>query len=290
MPAGPSPLQSPLQPQLELQSFRQLGPFLAHLQQRPQHARRIQDSLRLMALHGILDPLTDAPIPPEALSVVPPNLRESLSHAGLISRQRAVLLVIRQLLIDRGLPEPAGLRLYCLEAVTAFAELLRARFPHFTGSEYLPDPADPRRQQIRHEDLCALSLPDASVDLVICNEILEHVYDLDAALRQCLRVMAPGGAFMGTLPFAYGQQQSVIKAHHRGQGLDPEVIGIPELHGNPIDQQGGSLVYQIPGWELLDQLEAIGFRDPAMYAVHSSGYGVVGANIPEILVLVARRA
>ncbi|MCT0218456.1 class I SAM-dependent methyltransferase [Synechococcus sp. CS-1329] len=289
MPAGPSPLQSPLQPQLELQSFRQLGPFLAHLQQRPQHARRIQDSLRLMALHGILDPLSDAPIAPEALSVVPPNLRESLSHGGLVSRQRAVLLVIRQLLIDRELPEPAGLRVYCPEAVTAFAELLRERFPQFTCSEYLPDPADPRREQIHHEDICALSLPDASVDLVVCNEILEHVYDLQAALSQCLRVLAPGGAFVGTLPFAYGQQQSVIKAHHRGDGLDPEVIGIAEIHGNPIDEDGGSLVYQIPGWELLDQLEAIGFRDPALHAVHSSGYGVVSADIPEILVLVARR-
>jgi hypothetical protein len=290
VPAGSLPLHSPLQPHLELRHFRHIGPFLAHLQQHPQHARRIQDSLRLMALHGILDPLTDTPIPPEALAVVPPNLRESLNHAGLISRQRAVLLVIRQLLSGAELPEPARLRVYCPEAVTAFAELLRARFPHFTGSEYLPDPADPRRQQIPHEDLCALSLPDASVDLVICNEVLEHVYDLEAALRQCLRVLAPGGAFVGTLPFAYGQQQNVIKAHHRGQGLDPEVIGIPELHGNPIDQQGGSLVYQIPGWELLDQLEAIGFHDPAMHAIHSSGYGVVGADIPEILVLVARRA
>jgi len=289
VPAGHSPLQSRLQPHLELNAFRQLSPFLAHLQQRPQHARRIQDSLRLMALHGILDPLSDQPIAPETLQVVVPNVRESLSHAGLVSRQRAVLLVIRQLLIDGELPEPSQLRVYCPEAVTAFAELLRARFSQFTGSEYLPDASDPRRQQIRHEDLCALSFASDSFDLLICNEVLEHVYDLQASLRQCLRVLAPGGAFVGTLPFAYGQQQSVIKAHHRGDGLDPELIGSAEIHGNPIEQSAGSLVYQIPGWELLDQLKAIGFRDPAMQAVHSTSYGVVSADIPEILVLVARK-
>lgn len=289
MSAGLSPLQSPLHPHLEVQAFRHLGPFLAHLRQRPQHHTRIQDSLRLMALHGILDPLTDVPIAPESLDVAGANVRESISHAGLVSRQRAALLVIRQLLVDAELPDPSQLRVYCPEAVTAFAELLRSRFPLFTGSEYLPDPVDPRRSRIRHEDLCALSFADASVDLVICNEVLEHVYDLHASLRQCLRVLAPGGAFMGTLPFAYGQQQSVIKAHHRGPGLPPDVEGEPEIHGNPIEQSAGSLVYQIPGWELLDQLEAIGFRDPAIHAIHSSGYGVVGADIPEILVLVARK-
>jgi len=290
VPAGSSLLQSPLQPHLEWQTFRHLEPFLSHLQQRPQHAARIQDSLRLIALHGILDPLDDAPIAPEALTVVPPNLRETIAHAGLISRQRAVLLVIRQLLIDARLPDPSRLRVYIPEAVTTFAELLRSRFPHVSGSEYLPDPSDPRRQQIRHEDLCALSFADASFDLVICNEVLEHVYDLEAALGQCLRVLAPGGAFVGTLPFAYGQQHSVIKAHHRGEGMEPELVGVAEVHGNPIDQHGGSLVYQIPGWELLDQLEALGFRAPVIEAIHSAGYGVVGADIPEILVLVARRA
>lgn len=267
-----------------------MGPFLTHLQQRPQHDRRIQDSLRLMALHGILDPLTDAHIPPDALTVVAPNLRESLTHDGLVSRHRGVLLVIRQLLIDAELPDPTQLRVYCPEAVTAFAALLRSRFAQVIGSEYLPDPADPRRRQIRHEDLCALSFPDACFDLVICNEVLEHVYDLEGALRQCLRVLAPGGSFVGTLPFAYGQEQSVIKAHHRGHDIPPEVEGVPEIHGNPIEGSTGSLVYQIPGWEMLDQMEAIGFLDPAIHAIHSAGYGVVGADIPEILVLVARRA
>lgn len=288
MPVGLSSLQSPLQPHLEVQTFRHLGPFLAHLQQRPQHARRIQDSLRLMALHGILDPLTDVPIAPDTIAVAGSNLRESITHAGLISRQRAVLLVIRQLLLDGELPDPRQLRVYATEVVTPFAELLRSRFAGFTGSEYLSDPADPRRRQIRHEDLCALSFADASFDLLISNEVLEHVYDLDAALRQCLRVLAPGGMFVATVPFCYGQQQSVIKARHRGPGLPPEVVGEPDIHGNPIDASG-SLVYQYPGWELLDQMEAIGFRDPAIHAIHSIGYGVVGADIPEILVLVARR-
>ncbi|MFO7966263.1 MAG: hypothetical protein R6U44_01520 [Archaeoglobaceae archaeon] len=152
VPAGLPPLPSPLQPHLELHSFRHLGPFLAHLQRRPRHASRIQDSLRLMALHGILDPLTDGPIAPDTIAVVAPNVRESINHAGLVSRQRAVLLVIRQLLLDGELPDPSQLRVYCPEAVTAFAELLRSRFPRFTGSEYLPDPADPRHEQIRHED------------------------------------------------------------------------------------------------------------------------------------------
>jgi ubiquinone/menaquinone biosynthesis C-methylase UbiE len=44
------------------------------------------------------------------------------------------------------------------------------------------------------EDLCALSYADASFDLVVTSDTLEHVPDVDAALREIPRVLHEFGA------------------------------------------------------------------------------------------------
>lgn len=251
-------------------------------------ARQVRTSLRLMALNGIRDPLTDAPIAATDLRVEGTNFRESLQHEGLVSRHRAVLLLLRQLIEAGLLPRLDALRLYCPEAITAFAEHLRGLVGHYQGSEYLPDPQDPRRQQVRHEDLCQLSFEDRRLDVVICNEVLEHVYDLPAALGSMFRVLVPGGAIIGTVPFAYGQSATTVKALHLGHELDPKLLVEPEYHGDPLQPKRGALVYRIPGWEFLDQLRDAGFEDPRIEAIHSPTYGILGAEIPWILVFVAQ--
>lgn len=39
-------------------------------------------------------------------------------------------------------------------------------------------------------------LPDAAFDLILSNSVLEHVFDLDGLIRECFRVLAPGGAML----------------------------------------------------------------------------------------------
>lgn len=50
----------------------------------------------------------------------------------------------------------------------------------------------------------ALPLPDASVDLVISQETLEHVHDPFMAMREIQRVLKPGGTLYLQLPFIIG--------------------------------------------------------------------------------------
>ncbi len=52
-------------------------------------------------------------------------------------------------------------------------------------------------------DLTALGLADASVDTAVCVSVLEHVDDLDAAVAELRRVVAPGGVLLVTVPFLY---------------------------------------------------------------------------------------
>ncbi|HUR62083.1 MAG TPA: methyltransferase domain-containing protein [Candidatus Thermoplasmatota archaeon] len=45
--------------------------------------------------------------------------------------------------------------------------------------------------------------PDASFDSAICSAVLEHLEEPEAALRECLRVLKPGGSAIYTIPFIW---------------------------------------------------------------------------------------
>jgi hypothetical protein len=269
--------------------FRRLEEFRPYLQQEhPRWAEAVQQALLRVAVAGIRDPLTDAPIPPSELEVAHANLRETLSHQGVISRQRAVLLVLRQLIEQGELPAWGELRCYLSEAVTPFAQRLTREIPRLRCSEYLPEPDHWLRGQVPHRDLRRIGLPPATFHAVICNEVLEHVEELVQALKGMGEVLTLGGHLIATVPFLYGQQEHLVKAIWRGEELEPEVIGEPDYHGNPVDG-AGSLVYRYPGWQLLDDLREAGFRDAAIHAISSTAYGVLGEELPVVFVLVARR-
>ena len=248
-----------------------------------------QRHLKRLALAGLRDPLSDEPTPPHRLTVNGLNLRETIQADGLVSRQRAQLLVLRWLMARGELPALGGLRLYVNEAVTGYAEYLRQRCPGLRWSEYLPNPDHPLRGVVPHRDIRNLDLPPASLQCLICNEVLEHVEEIPPALESMASVLTLGGYLLATVPLAYGQQDSIVKAIWRGEGQEPELLMEPEWHSDPVAPERGSLVYRIPGWDLLDQLRAAGFRGATLHALCSARYGVLGAELPYVLVVVAQR-
>jgi SAM-dependent methyltransferase len=61
-----------------------------------------------------------------------------------------------------------------------------------------------------------IDFPDASFDLVVNNQVMEHVEDLDAVLREIHRVLRPGGTVLSVFP-----SRDVFREGH---------IGIPFAH------------------------------------------------------------
>lgn len=49
----------------------------------------------------------------------------------------------------------------------------------------------------------ALSFPDNSFDTALCTQVLEHVYDHHAVIREACRVLKPGGKLILTVPFCW---------------------------------------------------------------------------------------
>ena len=153
--------------------------------------------------------------------------------------------------------------------MTALFRWVKARYPNAIGSEFLRDGTGRGATNlagIRHEDLTALTFDDASIDHVVSLEVLEHVPDFRAALRECYRVLKPGGKLLLSAPFARGERH-IVRARLRSdqtiEHLEP-----PEYHGDPVDASGCLCFYHF-GWELIDDLKAAGFRTAACHLLWS---------------------
>ena len=179
-------------------------------------------------------------------------------------------------------------RIYAAEGLTAFALRLRGLYPRFLGSEFTTSPE--RREwmyPIPCEDLQSLSLPTASFDLVSTNEVLEHVPSIDRALAEIARVLRPGGWHFGTVPFFYFEDIGKVRAvlDERGRIIHLEE---PEYHGDPMNE-GGVLVFEMPGWDLIERARAAGFRDAFMRLMISKEHGVLSEHIGGVLIFCCQK-
>lgn len=266
-------------------NFNDFQPQIAGLLQQ---GSLLAECIQVTKALGFLEPLTGEHIPPEAIQIQGPNYRESLIANGLLSRNRAVLVRLEQLY--GSIEDLRRQEVYLVEAISGFAVWLRRKLEaeKLVCSEYLED-AEKAFSDIPHQDLCALTFPDSSFDLVLCNELFEHVQDLDLAFREIARVLRPGGRLLSTFPLAFGQQESIKKALYNSATGESVLIDEAEYHGDPVRPKAGSLVYRIPGWEVQDQLQAAGFADVAIHHIVSWKHGVLGSDLPGVLVVEAQR-
>lgn len=201
------------------------------------HVRNSEHKAQLLdqiSQHGIVDPLSQQQVPPSDVEILHNNYRETLRTGQLISRHRALLLELKHI-AEFSNPQLLGnqCKVFAPEAITDFALLLRGRYPKFIGSEYAETDAERAALfPIPSEDLTQLSFPSEVFDLVITNDVLEHVPDIDAALRETARVLNPQGVMISTFPFASGNQHGIVRTRLQGHEIE-HLLG-PEYHGNPL--------------------------------------------------------
>ena len=82
------------------------------------------------------------------------------------------------------------------------SRLMRAGFGQISGCDWLPPPGAasyPYRQvDLNREGLTAYA--DRSFDVVIASDVLEHLENPASMLRECARVLRPGGHVVITIP------------------------------------------------------------------------------------------
>ncbi len=203
-----------------------------------------------------------------------PNWRETLTCpvCGMNNRQRLVATLLREEL------EPSRNRaVYFMEQITPMFRWAETAFPQhrIIGSEYLGDAFDGGqvREGIRHEDMMNLSFPAESLDLIVSNDVFEHVPKPVRAFSECARTLRRGGTLLATVPFHEDYDESVTRARLEDGGLHHVLP--PEFHENPMSRKG-SLVFTDFGWDLLTMARDAGFEDIHIAAYASGALGHLG--------------
>lgn len=79
----------------------------------------------------------------------------------------------------------------------------------------------------------ALDLPfaDASFDVVICSEVLEHIFDQRGVIRELERVLRPGGTLVASVPRAWPERLCwwLSDAYHEEPGGHIRIYGRRQL-------------------------------------------------------------
>lgn len=186
------------------------------------------------------------------------NLREGMvcAHCGLNNRCRLLGAAAAHAAERRP-------RRLLLEALSSLRDRLEKALSVLEASEYFGPDRRPgelvsfRNRAIKHESILGFSMPDASLDLLIHNDILEHVPDLDAALRESRRVLRPSGMTVFCVPFFPFLAETQVRGRLRSDGTIEHLLPA-EYHGDPLKPEGVYTFFHV-GMDLFERARAAGF-------------------------------
>lgn len=216
------------------------------------------------------------------------NWRERLicARCGLNNRLRLSMTMLNRFTTNMQGKEP---RIYATEHLTPLGEVLCQRYDNIRLSEYFgPKVAKGSitEKGVMNQDVTDLTFPDCSYDIVLSFDVLEHVPDYHAALREFHRVLDHNGTLLLSVPFVTSSLQSIVRARLNADG-EIEHLLEPEYHGDPVNPEGGVLCFYHYGWSLLEDLREAGFADAFVSLNWSLGYGHIGS---EQVMIVATRS
>lgn len=205
------------------------------------------------------------------------NFRERLvcTKCSLNNRQRSTFSYVKNLIDSK-----PDVTVYLYEQVTPLFNRMVSNMPHvkIIGSEYLGYDKKPGEviNGIRHEDAMQLSFADKSIDIIVSNEVYEHVPDVDLCFKEAARVLKDDGKLIFTIPFYYYYQETTKRADLINGKL--VILKEEEYHGNPVDAEKGSLVFYDYGWDVLDYCKRAGFKDCRVMMYYGYYYGYLGMH------------
>jgi SAM-dependent methyltransferase len=130
---------------------------------------------------------------------------------------------------------------------------LAAECEAYIASQYLPDVQfGSDADGFRSEDLEAQTFRDARFDLVITQDVFEHLFRPDKAIAEIARTLKPGGAHIMSVPVVNKSAPS----RRRASLIDGQITYHlePQYHGNPVDPNG-SLVTVDWGYDIASFLQ-----------------------------------
>jgi SAM-dependent methyltransferase len=171
------------------------------------------------------------------------------SNCGSIPRERALMYCI-----DTFYPEWRKAFIHESSPCNRGASLrLKHNCMHYIASQFFPGiPLGKNVEEFRNENLEKQSFEDECFDLVITQDVMEHIFEPGRAFAEIARTLKKGGAHIFTVPLVNKNRPTEIWAERDKAGAI-NYIGTPEYHGNPVDDEG-SLVTMHWGYDISDYI------------------------------------
>jgi SAM-dependent methyltransferase len=157
---------------------------------------------------------------------------------GSIPRERAVMLVI-----DDVAPDWRRMRIHeCSPVERGTSVRLRNECAAYVGTQLFPGIRPGcMRDGFRCEDLQQQTFGEGSFDLVITQDVMEHVFEPRLAYREIWRTLVPGGMHIHTTPIKK-IAESVRRAARGDDGSVRHLL--PAVyHASPIDRAGALVTF-----------------------------------------------
>jgi len=85
------------------------------------------------------------------------------------------------------------------------------------------------RHNTIHQDITHLAYSDNIFDLILHSETLEHIPDVDKAMKECYRVLKPSGWCLFTVPIIPTRKSIVCAKYEKGMNI--KYLKSPSYHG-----------------------------------------------------------
>lgn len=185
-----------------------------------------------------------------------------------IPRNRAIIFVL-----EKFFPRYRTMKIHESSPCGPASDKLRKECLNYTPTHFYPDvrPGD-YKNGIRCEDLEEMTFEDNSFDLMITQDVLEHILTPDRAFKEIARILKPGGAHVFTVP-VYDREKTLIRAVETPKGIEyPEE---KQYHGNPIDEKG-SLVTREWGKDIVRYIKEKSGLDTTVHRIVDRNLGLNG--------------
>jgi SAM-dependent methyltransferase len=166
---------------------------------------------------------------------------------GSIPRERALMLTVRRLYpmwaeatIHESSPTERGV-----------STLLKAECANYVPTQFFRDITPGEfKNSVRCENLERQTFADNTFHLVITQDVMEHVFNPDAAYSEIYRTLKPGGIHIHTTPI-YKELAKTERCAEQTPDGTIRHLRDPEYHGNPIGSSGSLLTFRY-GRDLAD--------------------------------------
>ena len=201
-----------------------------------------------------------------------PWLREDLKciRCRSSSRQRALIDSIH-----RVIPSLSGLHVYEPSPTRPLAEYFERHSARYVWSHYTPDPGGDSPADPLNQDLQSLRFPDNAFDLVVTQDVFEHIAEPRRAFAEVARVLKPGGSHVFTVPW-YRDQLTEPRA--RIESGNVIYLHPPEYHSDPNTHQG-ALVFTRFGSDIEAIIAEAGGMTTTVIEAHAPEKGIRGDSL-----------